>query len=147
MRERLSGVVEVNWKKVRKQQRKGRLRITRGVVMYPRFYYFNVGENNRSGSLSYKDYSRLVFTGINRQTNGKIFTRQYMLPQQIMIDNFPQDSTFRAISCKTGKKYDDVLAISIETPDGEIYNYVRDPLPAFSCPVPEPVCDSIDNCR
>ena len=69
------------------------------------------------------------------------------MPYQELITDFPQDSVFRAISCNSGNGYEDVLAVTIETPEGKVYTYVRSPLEEFSCPVPEPVCDSIDNCR
>lgn len=139
LRERLSGVVNVDWKLVRQQQKEGLMHITRGVVLYPRFYNFGVGEHGYYGSLGWKDYSRLAFTGINRSGRIKLL-QEYLLPQQNFIDHFPQDSIFRAISCTSDHGYQDVLAITIETPDGEIYTYVRSPLPYFSCPVPDPVC-------
>ncbi len=146
LRDRLSGVVNVNWKKVRKQQKQGKLHITRGVVLYPRFYYFRVGEHGYYGSLGWKDYSRLAFTGINLNRRKKLL-QEYLLPQQNFIEKFPQDSVFRAISCNSGNGYEDVLAVTIETPEGKVYTYVRSPLKEISCPVPEPVCDSIGNCR
>ena len=139
LRERLSGVVNVDWKLVRQQQKEGLMHITRGVVLYPRFYNFGIGEHGYYGSLGWKDYSRLAFTGINRSGRTSLL-QEYLLPQQNIIDHFPQDSVFRAVSCTSDNGYEDVLAISIETPDGEIYTYVRSPLPEFSCPVPDPVC-------
>ena len=71
----------------------------------------------------------------------------YLMPSGNLIDKFPHDSVFRALSCKSEFSYEDVLAVTVETKDGNVYTYVRDPLPAFSCPVPEPVCDSLENCR
>ena len=93
-----------------------------------------------------KEFSRISFTGINKEDE-RLLMQDYLLPHTELIHEFPQDSVFRAISCTSGFGYEDVLAVTIESPDGETFTYVRDPLPSFSCPVPEPVCTEIDNCH
>ena len=92
-----------------------------------------------------KDFSRITFTGINKEKDSHLM-QDYLLPHTELIHEFPQGSVFRALSCTSGFGYEDVLALMIETPEGETYTYVRDPLPEFSCPVPEPVCVEINNC-
>ena len=87
----------------------------------------------------------MSFMGINLDTENMLY-RDYMMPHTEAIHEFPQDSVFRAISCTSEFGYEDVLAVIVESPDGEIYTYTRDPLPVFSCPVPEPVCLSLENC-
>ena len=145
LKERLAEHNEIDWDLVTEQAKNKRMMIRHGIALYPRFYYFRVGEHTYYGSQGWKDYSRLSFYGLNSEGNSKMML-EYLLPKQELIHNFPQNSTFRAISCKTNNGYEDVLAVTIDTPNGEVYTYVRDPLPAFSCPVPEPVCTAIDNC-
>ena len=123
------------------------MNLTHGVAIYPRDYYYRQGEHTDSGALMKKDYSRMTFTGINGEEGSQKIQQEYLLPHTGVITDFPQDSVYRALSCKSGKAYEDVLAVTIETPDGDVFTYVRDPLQEFSCPVPEPVCYSIDNCR
>ena len=85
----------------------------------------------------------MTFTGINKE-NGIMLMQEYLLPYQKHIQKFPQGSVFRAVSCTSEYGYQDVLALMIDTPDGETYSFVRDPLHELSCPVPEPVCYEID---
>lgn len=146
LKEELSDCTGIDWKLVQAQIKDGTMKLTHGVTLYPRFYYYNDGEHTPNGALMKKDYSRMTFTGINKE-KGKRLMQEYMLPQQILIHDFPQDSVFRALSCKSEDGYQDILAVTIETPSGERFTYVRDPLPAFSCPVPDPVCIEIDKCR
>lgn len=145
LKERLSEHNEINWDLIEKQEQDGSLHITHGITLYPRYYYFLGGEHTPSGALMRKEYSRMTFYGINSDTDGYI-SQEYMMPHTEMIDLFPHGSVFRAISCRSAYQYEDVLAVTVETPDGDIYTYTRDPLPEFSCPVPEPVCTSIENC-
>ena len=145
IREQLGDHENIDWEKVKAQQEEGVLHITHGVVLYPRFYYFRVGEHASSGSTMWKEYSRMSFMGINLDTENMLY-RDYMMPHTEAIHEFPHDSVFRAISCTSEFGYEDVLAVIVESPDGEIYTYTRDPLPVFSCPVPEPVCLSLENC-
>ena len=119
------------------------MHISHGVAVYPRFYYYQKGEHSQNGALMKKEFSRMTFTGINKENNIRLL-QEYMLPHTELIHEFPQDSVFRALSCTSGFGYEDVLALMIETPEGETYTYVRDPLPEFTCPVPEPVCVEID---
>lgn len=136
---------EIDWEKVEKQQEEGLLHITHGVVVYPRFYYYKTGEHAPSGSTMGKEFSRMTFTGINKNDKD-ILHQDYLMPHKEAITIFPQDSVFRAISCQSEFGYEDILAVTIETPQGEIFTYMRDPLPEFSCPVPEPVCVAVEEC-
>ena len=95
----------------------------------------------------WKEYSRLTFSGADFTGGWGSLSQGYLMPHTEQSNDFPQGSVFRAISCKSEFDYEDVLAVTAETMDGEVYTYVRDPLPAFSCPVPEPVCYSLENCR
>ena len=149
LKERLAGYTGINWEEAEKQINEGKMHLTHGNALYPRFYYFRDGENINDDVLMWKEYSRLTFIGINYGSKGrKDFVSQgYLMPSGNLIDKFPHDSVFRALSCKSEFSYEDVLAVTVETKDGNVYTYVRDPLPAFSCPVPEPVCDSLENCR
>ncbi|MBQ6517539.1 MAG: glycosyltransferase family 39 protein [Anaerolineaceae bacterium] len=148
LQERLYDHDEIDWELIKAQQSQGILHITHGVVVYPRFYFFRDGENTKEDLLMWKDYSRLTFNGINFEgTWNSMLSQGYLLPHTNLIENFPHDSVFRAVSCKSDYGYEDVLAVTIETKKGEVFTYVRDPLPAFSCPVPEPVCYSLENCR
>ena len=122
------------------------MHITHGVSVYPRFYYFNEGETIQESVYKVKDYSRLIFLGINHDEGVWPSYYEYLLPHKELIGNFPQDSVYRAISCKSDIGYEDVLAVTIDTPDGEQVTYMRDPLPEFSCPVHEPICISLENC-
>ena len=88
----------------------------------------------------------MTFTGINKENNS-LLLQEYVLPHTELIHDFPQDSVFRTVSCRSEYGYEDILAVTIETPNDEIYTYLRDPLPSFSCPVPEPVCTEINNCH
>ena len=147
LQERLSGHDEIDWDLVRAQQQQGVLHVTHGVALYPRFYYFRDGENVKNDLMMWKEYSRLTFTGTDYTGGWGSLSQGYLMPHTEQINDLPHGSTFRAISCKADYNYEDVLAVTIETEDGEVYTYVRDPLPAFSCPVPEPVCYSLENCR
>ena len=147
LQERLSDHEEIDWDLVRAQQEQGVLHVTHGVALYPRFYYFRDGENVKNDLLMWKEYSRLIFTGADFTDGRSSLSQGYMMPHTEQINDLPHGSVFRAISCKADYAYEDVLAVTVETEDGEVYTYVRDPLPAFSCPVPEPVCYSLENCR
>ena len=146
IKERLSDHEEIDWAMAEKQEEEGLLHITHGVVAYPRFYYYLKGEHASYGSAMVKDFSRLTFMGINMGDEDDILYQEYLMPHKDTIDPFPRDSIFRAVSCRSEFGYEDILAVTIETPQGEVYTYMRDPLPEFSCPVPEPVCYSIENC-
>ena len=141
----LSEYADIDWDHAEQQLNSGIMHITHGIAVYPRFYYFLKGEHAQNGASMVKDFSRMSFTGINKE-NDSLLMQDYLLPQKLMISDFPQDSVFRAISCTSEYGYEDILAVTIKTPDGETFTYVRDPLPEFSCPVPEPVCIEIDNC-
>ena len=137
---------DIDWEKTEHQINEGSMRISHGIVLYPRFYYYNKGEHTSYGPYEIKDYSRLVFQGINREGDKGLMI-EYLLPHTELINNFPRDSVYRAISCRSENGYDDVLAVTVETPNGETFTYMRDPLPEFACPVPEPVCSGVNNCR
>ena len=92
-----------------------------------------------------KEFSRMTFIGLGMD-DGRPSSAEYMIPRMNLISEFPQDSVYRAISCTSEFGYEDVLAVTIDTPSGEVYTYLRNPLPEFACPVPEPVCPSIENC-
>lgn len=143
LRERLSEQSNIDWNKVGKQFEEGSLHITHGISIYPRFYYSPGGEHISTGALMKKDYSRMTFIGLNEDNQTY---QEYLLPQIELINNFPQNSVYRAISCPSDFGYEDVLAVTIDTPQGESYTYMRDPLPEFACPVPEPICTSRDTC-
>lgn len=145
LQERLADHPEIDWDLVAAQQEEGILHIYHGAAIYPRYYYFLGGEHASNGALMRKDFSRMTFFGINRDENRK-FSREFLMPHTGIIESFPHQSVFRAISCRSEFGYEDVLAVTVETQDGEIFTYVRDPLPEFSCPVPEPVCVAIENC-
>ena len=146
LKERLADQKNIDWDLVEKQYQEGTLHISHGNAVYPRFYYYLKGEHSTRGALMEKEYSRMTFFGINQDENGS-FYHEYMMPHTELVGNFPQDSVYRAVSCTSEFGYEDVLAVTIETPDHEIITYVRDPLGEFSCPVPEPVCPSVNNCR
>ncbi|MBR6089554.1 MAG: hypothetical protein IKP86_06450 [Anaerolineaceae bacterium] len=146
LKERFSDHAEIDWDLVSDQYEEGVLHITHGKVVFPRFYYFRTGEHSPNEATMGKEYSRMTFTGINKDSSG-ILRQDYLLPHTEMISDFPQDSVFRAISCSSDVLYQDVLAVTVESPDGRIFSYVRDPLPEFSCPVPEPVCTAVESCR
>ena len=135
-----------DWSLAEEQLNRGVMHISHGIAVYPRFYYYQKGEHAQNGALMKKEFSRISFTGINKEDE-RLLMQDYLLPHTELIHEFPQDSVFRAISCTSGFGYEDVLAVTIESPDGETFTYVRDPLPSFSCPVPEPVCTEIDNCH
>ncbi|MBQ6508710.1 MAG: hypothetical protein IJI07_04480 [Flexilinea sp.] len=136
---------DLDWNLAEPLLKSGIMHISHGVAVYPRFYYYQKGEHSQNGALMKKEFSRMTFTGINKENNIRLL-QEYMLPHTELIHEFPQDSVFRALSCTSGFGYEDVLALMIETPEGETYTYVRDPLPEFTCPVPEPVCVEIDKC-
>lgn len=147
LQERLSDHEEIDWELVKTQQKQGLLHVTHGIVLYPRFYYFRDGENVKNDLMMWKEYSRLTFSGADFTGGWGSLSQGYLMPHTEQINHFPHGSVFRAISCKSDYNYEDVLAVTAETKDGKVYTYVRDPLPAFSCPVPEPVCYSLENCR
>ena len=136
---------EINWDLVEEQLNSGIMHISRGVAVYPRFYYYKTGEHSASGAMMEKDFSRMTFIGINRDESEE-FSREYLMPHKELIGDFPQDSIYRALSCSSSFGYEDILAVTIETPQGQQFTYVRDPLPEFSCPVPEPVCTANEVC-
>ena len=146
LKERLADHEEIDWDLVKTQQEQGILHITHGVALYPRFYYFRDGENVKNDLLMWKEYSRLTFTGADFQGGWNSMNQGYMMPHTEQVNHLPHGSVFRAISCKADYAYEDVLAVTVETQDGDVFTYVRDPLPSFSCPVPEPVCYSLENC-
>ncbi len=145
LKERLSDQTYINWDLVESQFEEGTLHITHGVSEYPRFYYFRGGEHISRGALMRKEFSRMTFIGLGMD-DGRRSSAEYMIPRMNLISEFPQDSVYRAISCTSEFGYEDVLAVTIDTPSGEVYTYLRNPLPEFACPVPEPVCPSIENC-
>lgn len=145
LKERLDDQTYIDWDLVKSQFENGTMHITHGIAEYPRFYYFRGGEHISRGALMRKEYSRMTFIGLNLE-NDKPYSSEYMLPRMDLINNFPQDSVYRAISCSSNYGYEDVLAVTIDTPKGETFTYLRSPLPEFSCPVPEPVCPSLENC-
>ena len=142
LKERLADQTYIDWDLVESQYKKGNLH---GISEYPRFYYFRGGEHTSRGALMRKEYSRMTFIGLNME-KGNSVSYEYMLPRMDLINDFPQDSIYRVISCPSAYGYEDVLAVTIDTPTGENFTYLRSPLPEFSCPVPEPVCPSLENC-
>ena len=88
----------------------------------------------------------MTFIGINKEENIGT-SREYLLPHKELVNVFPQDSVYRALSCSSDFGYEDILAVMIETPQGQQFTYLRDPLPEFSCPVPEPVCTANVVCK
>lgn len=136
---------KINWDLVEEQLNSGIMHISHGVAVYPRFYYYKTGEHSASGAMMEKDFSRITFIGINRDESEE-FSQEYLMPHKELIGDFPQDSIYRALSCSSSFGYEDILAVTIETPQGQQFTYVRDPLPEFSCPVPEPVCTANEVC-
>ena len=136
---------KINWDLVEEQLNSGIMHISHGVAVYPRFYYYKTGEHSASGAMMEKDFSRMTFIGINRDESEE-FSQEYLMPHKELIGDFPQDSIYRALSCSSSFGYEDILAVTIETPQGQQFTYVRDPLPEFSCPVPEPVCSANEVC-
>ena len=136
---------KINWDLVEEQLNSGIMHISHGVAVYPRFYYYKTGEHSASGAMMEKDFSRMTFIGINRDESEE-FSQEYLMPHKELIGDFPQDSIYRALSCSSSFGYEDILAVTIETPQGQQFTYVRDPLPEFSCPVPEPVCTANEVC-
>ncbi len=134
--------IDVDWDTVDGQLADGTMNFRQGLGLYPRFYYYRIGEHNYYGSQGWKAYNRLVFYGID---NG--VSREYLQPTMELTNNFPHGSEFALLSCNTDNGYEDVLAVFITTPEGEEYTYVRSPMQEFACPIPEPVCSSIDNCE
>ncbi len=147
LQERLSDREDIDWDLVSAQLENGQMFLTHGIAVYPRFYYYRGGEHASSGALMRKPYNRMTFTGINREYGHTRIFQEYMLPHTKLITDFPQDSVFRALSCKNPNNYQEILAVTVETPDGRIFTYTYDPEREFSCPVEEPVCISIDECR
>ena len=145
LKEQLREKTEIDWDTAEQQVERGIMHISHGIAVYPRFYYFKMGEHTPNGGLMKKEFSRMTFTGINKENNS-LLMQEYVLPHTKLISDFPHDSVFRTVSCRTEYGYEDILAVTVETPDGKTYTYLRDPLPSFSCPVPEPVCIEIDNC-
>ena len=146
LKERLSDQDRIDWDLVETQVKDDTMHIMHGVSIYPRFYYFRDGEHTAQGALMEKDFSRMTFIGINPDHENWKYYQEYLMPHKDLINNFPQDSIYRSISCHSEFGYEDVLAVTIDTLDGEHFTYIRDPLPEFSCPVPEPVCISLENC-
>lgn len=136
---------KINWDLVEEQLNSGIMHISHGVAVYPRFYYYKTGEHSASGAMMEKDFSRMTFIGINRDEREE-FSQEYLMPHKELIGDFPQDSIYRALSCSSSFGYEDILAVTIKTPQGQQFTYVRDPLPEFSCPVPEPVCSANEVC-
>ena len=137
--------IEVDWDVVDGQLADGTMNFRQGIGLYPRFYYYRIGEHNYYGSQGWKAYNRLVFYGIGIEQHWG--AREYMLPTMELTNNFPHGSEFALFSCATDNGYEDVLAMHITTPSGEEYTYVRSPMQEFACPVAEPVCSSIDVCE
>ena len=137
---------DINWELVEEQLNSGIMHISHGVAVYPRFYYYKTGEHSSEGALMEKDFSRMTFIGINKEENIGT-SREYLLPHKELVNVFPQDSVYRALSCSSDFGYEDILAVMIETPQGQQFTYLRDPLPEFSCPVPEPVCTANEVCK
>ncbi len=133
--------LDVDWDAVAAQLAEGTMNFRQGFGLYPRFYYYRIGEHNYYGSQGWKAYSRLAFYGIG---DGM---REYLLPTMELTNNFPHGSYFNLLSCKTDNGYEDVLALVIKTPDGAEYTYLRSPMQTLACPIPEPVCRSIDVCE
>ncbi len=145
LKDQLSEYEELDWNLAEQQLNSGLMHISHGIAVYPRFYYYQKGEHSQNGALMKKEFSRMTFTGINKDKDSHLM-QDYLLPHSELIPVFPQDSVYRAVSCTSEYGYEDILAMMIDTPDGETYTYVRDPMPEFSCPVPEPVCIEIDKC-
>lgn len=134
--------IDIDWDAVASQLEDKTMNFRHGFGLYPRFYYYRIGEHNYYGSQGWKAYSRLAFYGISG--NG---IREYMLPTMVMTNNFPHGSYFDLLSCNTDNGYEDVLALFIKTSNGEEYTYLRSPMETLACPIPEPVCSSINVCR
>lgn len=133
--------LDVDWDAVAAQLAEGTMNFRQGFGLYPRFYYYRIGEHNYYGSQGWKAYSRLAFYGIGSGM------REYLLPTMELTNNFPHGAYFELLSCNTDNGYEDVLALFIKTPDGEEYTYLRSPMQTLACPIPEPRCSSIDVCE
>lgn len=125
----------------------GIMNIRTGKAIFPRFYYYLTGEHASSGIYAQKDYSRLTFIGLYLNDEEQRMNREFMLPHTELINDFPNDTEFYALACNSESGYEDALTIVYQGENGEYKTVIRDPLQEFKCPVSEPVCMGIENCR
>ena len=132
---------KVDWTLVRNQVDSGDMIIGQGYMLYPRFYYFRKGEHGTDAAFAYKEYSRIVFPVVeNNKWN------YFSMPVSEIPDTLQHNTIIYFIACKE-PSVANVLSIEEKTKEGETLFLVRDPLSAFSCPVQEPVCQSVNECK
>ncbi len=132
--------IEPDWQLIEDQVASGKMAVYQGRALYPRFYYFNTGEHGTDKAYQYKNYSRLVLKLL-----GQDRMLDLVMPIGASPDIFPNNADVIALACNE-THFIDVLAVSGVGRNGETFTYVRDPLPDFSCPLPEPVCTQVDQC-
>ncbi len=140
---------DIDWESVADEISTGKMFLMKGKLLYPRFYYYNKGETEREDVFAVKEYSRLVFQGI--YMNPQLFPAyaDYYLPHTELIGDIPNNSRFYALACSANgtAEFLDVLGLVVLPDEGESIAVLRDPMPSFSCPIAEPVCDGIENCH
>lgn len=140
---------DIDWENVADEISKGKMFLNKGKLLYPRFYYYNKGETEREDVFAVKEYSRLVFQGIYMDPQYRPAFVDYYLPHTELIGDIPNNSRFYALGCSANGSAEllDVLGLVVLPENGEPIAVLRDPMPSFSCPIAEPVCDEIENCH
>ncbi len=105
--------------------------ILRGEALYPAFF------KAKSGSLNYnwrsfeaKPYDRFIFYLLGNSSSGIV------LPLESSPSVFPQGVDVIVLGCQTDTGY--VQALSVVVLGDSPVTYIRDPMPALTCPLPEP---------
>ena len=139
----------IDWEKVTEDYLNKKISLSKGKLLYPRFYYYNKGETQQEGAFEIKDYSRLVFQGINLNPKDHAEYVEHFLPHTELISGIPNNSEYYALGCPINGSNQllDVLGLVVLPEEGEPIAVLRDPMSSFSCPIAEPVCDGIENCH
>lgn len=133
----------VDWVQVEEKINAGELTALTGTLLYPRFYYFNMGESGHDMAFKLKDYSRLVVRIFGKDGHG-----DFVLPLRASPDCIFDGQRMTAIGCwNRNVTYIDALALITHDEDGTVDQiWMREPMAEIACPVREPICPQIGDC-
>ena len=129
----------------------GNSRAYLGRGLYPRYY--GIGQGEHSGGIDAYDpaeYPRLIFTIIGRfDKKGIVLPWMPFSSTNFRTPRFPNATDVIVLGCQRAKqKNKDVVdALLVVVLGDQPAIYTREPSAPLECPLPEPVCESYNNCR
>ncbi len=114
--------------------------IMKGRALYPRFYYSGQGEPGIILPLQSADYPRMVFGFLSVDFSGYV-----IVPTPFPPEIFPHSSDVIVLGCRSNSERIDAYAVILQGDTESVI--LRDPAAAFTCPLPQPVCDNNHVCK